>query len=166
MKKIVLLMMVTLSLFAGVKVGDKAIDFKLKTLDGTKSYTLKSFHNRVILLNVWASWCSGCKAEMPEFFHLQKRLGRDFQIVAVSIDKDPNDAKAFLKAVESRVGFKTPFVALSDTKKSTARNYRCVAMPSSYLIDKKGVVRDVIVGSLNAEDIIELESEIKKLERE
>lgn len=163
MKKIILLLALCMSLFAGVSVGDKAKDFNLKTLDASQNYTLNSFKGDVLLLNVWASWCGGCKEEMPEFYKLQKRYKTGFKIVTVSIDKDSSDAKNFLSAVEQKVGIKTPFITLANGTKSVAKEYRCVAMPSSYLIDKKGVVRDVIVGSLNANDIKELEVTIHKL---
>lgn len=163
MKKIIVLISLALSLFAGVSEGDKAVAFNLPTLDNSKNYSMSDFKGEVVLLNLWASWCSGCKEEMPEFFKLQKEYKSGFKIVAVSIDKDAADAKKFLNSVEGEVGFATPFISLHDVSKKLPKAYRAVAMPSSYLIDKNGVIKLVIVGSLNNKEIEELKQEINKL---
>jgi peroxiredoxin len=163
MKKILLVVIaLSIGLFAGVSEGDKALGFNLKSLNG-KSYSMNSFKGKVVLLNLWASWCSGCKKEMPEFYKLQKSMGRNFKIVAVSIDKNSADAKLFLASVNKKTHMKTPFVVLHNPSKSLAKAYKAQAMPSSYLIDKKGIIRAVIVGSLNHNDIVQLKAEIKKL---
>lgn len=163
MKKILLIITLALSLYAGVGEGEKAVAFNLKTLDGSSSYKMSDFKGEVVLLNLWASWCRGCKKEMPEFFELQKEYKSGFKIVTVSVDKDLSKSKKFLNSVEKKVGYKTPFVSLYDGKKTLARAYGAMAMPSSYLIDKKGVVRAVIVGSLNSDDIQELKKQIDSL---
>ena len=163
MKKILLVVIaLSIGLFAGVSEGDKALGFNLKSLNG-KSYSMNSFKGKVVLLNLWASWCSGCKKEMPEFYKLQKSMGRNFKIVAVSIDKNSADAKSFLASVNKKTHMKTPFVVLHNPSKSLAKEYKAQAMPSSYLIDKKGIIRAVIVGSLNHNDIVQLKAEIRKL---
>jgi len=163
MKKVLLVVMaLSIGLFAGVSEGDKALGFNLKSLNG-KSYSMNSFKGKVVLLNLWASWCSGCKKEMPEFYKLQKSMGRNFKIVAVSIDKNSADAKSFLASVNKKTHMKTPFVVLHNPSKSLAKAYKAQAMPSSYLIDKKGIIRAVIVGSLNHNDIVQLKAEIRKL---
>jgi thiol-disulfide isomerase/thioredoxin len=162
MKKILLIVMIiSINLF-GANEGDKALPFNLKSLSG-KSYSMNSFKGKVVLLNLWASWCSGCKKEMPEFYKLQKSMGSKFKIVAVTIDKNSADAKSFLASVNKKTHMKTPFVVLHNPSKSLARAYKAQGMPSSYLIDKKGIIRAVIVGSLNHNDIVQLKAEIKKL---
>lgn len=163
MKVLLLFLTLSLSVFAGVSEGDKAINFTLKSLDGKKTYTMKSFKGKVVLLNLWASWCKGCKKEMPEFFHLQKSMGSSFKIVTINVDDTPAKGLKFLKSVEAKTGMKTPFVSLQNPSKSIAKAYGARAMPSSYLIDKKGIIRAVIVGSLNASDISQLKKEINKL---
>ena len=165
MKKLLLLITLTLSLFGGgIGVGDKAADFTLKTLDGTKSYTMQDFRGKVVLLNIWASWCSGCKKEMPEFFAFEKAHGDKISIVTISIDANAQDAKAFLKGISEEVGYTTPFVALHNPSKSMAKTYRCMGMPSSYLIDKNGMVQKVIVGSVEKAQLEELLDVAKKLQ--
>ena len=163
MKKIIILIALAVSLFGGISKGDKAVDFNLQTLDATKSYKLSSFKGEVVLLNLWASWCGGCKKEMPEFFKLQKEYKNGFKIITVSIDKDCKDSIDFMSSVEKSTGYKIPFVSLYDPKKTLARAYGARGMPSSYLIDKNGIVQLVMVGSLSHSDIAELKIEIDKL---
>ena len=164
MKKIVLLITLVFNLYAsGISEGDKACEFNLETLDKSKSFKMSDFKGEVVLLNLWASWCRGCKKEMPEFFELQREYKNGFKIVTVSIDKKSSKSKEFLKDVEKSLGYKTPFVCLYDAKKILPKAYGAVAMPSSYLIDKKGIVKSVIVGSLDSDDIQKLKLEIDKL---
>ena len=163
MKKILLVIMaLSIGLFASVGEGDKALPFNLKSLSG-KSYSMNSFKGKVVLLNLWASWCGGCKKEMPEFYKLQKSMGRNFKIVAVTIDKNSADAKSFLRSVNKKTHMRTPFVVLHNPSKSLARAYKAEGMPSSYLIDKNGVLRAVMVGSLTHDDMVDLVKEIEKL---
>jgi len=160
MRNILLHLLLTLSLFAEVNVGDKAPNFSLKTLDGKKTYTMKDFKGKVVLLNLWASWCKGCKKEMPEFISLQKETPRDFRIVAVSLDDSKEKAEGFLSTLKQEI----PFLVLHDSKKELAKAYDCSAMPSSYLIDKDGTIRQMIIGSLDRDEIKTLQKEIKQLQ--
>jgi len=163
MKILLLFLTLGLHLYAGISEGDKAPNFTLKTLDGKKIYSMKNFKGEVVLLNLWASWCKGCKKEMPEFVALQKSYKKGFKLVTVNLDDSPEKAEKFLASVEKKTGMKIPFISLYDPKKSLAKAYQCSAMPSSYLIDKQGKIRNIIVGSLNADEIEQLKLEINKL---
>jgi len=163
MKTIFVFLALGLQLFAGISEGDPAVDFNLHTLDGKKSYSMKSFKGQVVLLNLWASWCKGCKKEMPEFFDLQKSYKNGFKIVAVSIDDKAQKSVDFLQSVEKKKKMKTPFTVLHDPNKSLPKAYHAAGMPASYLIDKEGVVRLMIIGSLNESEIEQLKLEIDKL---
>ena len=166
MKKILLILLLSvISINAkAIQENDKAINFRLKTIDGKKRHSLKQFKGRVVLLNLWGSWCRGCKKEMPAFYRLQKEYNRKkFRVLAVSIDRKKRTARKFLRRIERKTHMKTPFIVLHDPRKSVARKYGAQGMPSTYLIDKKGIVRLAIIGSLNDEDMKELKLEIDKL---
>jgi len=163
MKRILLFFVLGVSLYAGVSIGDQAKDFNLKTLDAKKSLSLKSFKGEVVLLNLWASWCKGCKKEMPEFVALQNSYKKGFKLITVNVDDDPKKAQKFLASVEKKTGQKIPFITLQNPSKSVAKDYQCAAMPSSYLIDKEGKIRNIIVGSLNEDEIEQLKTEINQL---
>ena len=100
---------------------------------------------------------------MPAFFELQKAYGSGFRIVAVGIDNEERASRRFLESVETRLGYKTPFVTVYDPDKRLPRAYGAIGMPSSYLIDRQGVVRRVIVGSLDSDGIAELRHAIDAL---
>jgi len=155
----ILFFMLTFDLFAGVKVGDKAPEFTLKTLDGKKTHTMKDFKGKVVLLNLWASWCKGCKKEMPAFISLQKNNKKGFALLAVSLDNSKDKAIHFLSTLKQKI----PFTVLHDSKKNLANAYSCSAMPSSYLIDKNGIIKQVIIGSLDSNDMKVLQDEIHGL---
>ena len=151
------------SWLCSASIGDKAIDFTLQTVDDKKTHSLSEYKGKVILLNIWASWCKGCKKEMPSFNRLESQVGKGFKLITVSVDDSEMKAKAFLDKVKIQTKKPLGFLALYDATKSVAKAYACQAMPSSYLIDKKGVIQEVIVGSLNDNEIQQLVKKIKTL---
>jgi len=147
-----------------IQEGDKAINFRLKTIDGKKRYSLNQFKGEVVLLNLWGSWCKGCKKEMPSFYRLQKEYdGKKFRILAVNIDKKIRNIHKFLRKIEKKTNIKTPFLVLQDRTQIVPKKYHVYAMPSSYLIDKEGIIRLIIIGSLNETEVNQLKIEINKL---
>jgi len=150
---------------ASVKKGENAIDFSLPDLyEAGKTHKMTDFKGEIVLLNIWASWCSGCKAEMPEFFHLQKAFeGKKFKIVTVSVDSDSAKSIKFLGKIEEKTGMKTPFVSIWNEDKSLADAYGVRGMPTSYLIDKEGKVIRPIIGSFSKKSIEALQAEINAL---
>lgn len=105
-------------------------------LDGEgKKVSLKDWRGKMILLNLWATWCAPCREEMPALERLQKSLGSDkFQVVALAVDKAGLDgARKFLKdnGIEALKLYADP----------TARNgtqLKVIGMPTSILIDAEG----------------------------
>jgi len=162
MKHIILTFIATLALY-GVGEGDQAPDFTLSSLDGTSTDSLKAHRGEVVLLNLWASWCKGCKKEMPEFVALQKSYKKGFKLITVNLDNSPPKAQKFLHHIENKTGSKIPFVTLIDPTKRVAKAYQCAALPSSYLIDKNGMIKQVTIGSLDTDDIQLLKKEINAL---
>jgi len=121
-------------------IGSNAPDFALKDLDG-RNVTFSSFRGKTILLNFWATWCPYCRQERASLNNLYKKFkSRDFQIVAVSVDRSVSKVKKFL--------IKNPaeFVILSDTEREAAAPYNVTGLPTSYLIDREGVIRHKYVG--------------------
>lgn len=164
MKRLLMIIMLGTSVFGAISEGENAAEFTLKTLDGAQKHSMDEFKGDVVLLNLWASWCDGCREEMPEFFKLQNEYKSGFKVVAVSIDKKEDASAKFIRGVEEELKMQNPMVMLYDPQKKLAKAYGAVAMPSSYLIDKNGVVRRVIVGSLHAEEIDALKREIDQLQ--
>lgn len=105
--------------------------------------TLESMKGQVLLVNLWATWCPPCIAELPALDLLQARL-RDagLKVVPVSMDRKPvAEIAAFLEA--RKVEQMELYV---DTDREIARKWAFEALPVSYLIDREGQVIDVFMG--------------------
>ena len=105
-------------------------------LDGTgKERTLKDWRGKVVVLNLWATWCAPCRKEMPGLDRLQGQLGSDkFEVVAVSADKTGIEgAKKFLDQVkaEKLAIYTDPGVRITSTLK-------VIGMPATIVIDREG----------------------------
>ncbi len=100
-----------------------------------KDVTLKAFEGRVVLLNLWATWCAPCRKEMPGLNALQKEMGgSDFQVVALSLDlKGLAASEAFLKEVGADA------LALYIDEDATALDaLQAPGLPTTLLIDRQG----------------------------
>lgn len=137
--------------FAGVPApGQPAPDFVLPGLLDAETLSLKDLRGKVVLLNIWASWCTSCKEEMEDLASIEEQYGpRGFALVAINIDNAPSSAVDFLKRFESRTKKKPGFILLYDKDKTVSKDYRQRSMPTSYLIDREGIVRKAYPGSFS-----------------
>jgi peroxiredoxin len=125
-----------------------AADFALRDAAG-KEANLKQYKGKVVLLDFWATWCTGCKQEIPWFVEFQQKFGaRGFAVVGVSLDEGGWDVlKPFLA--------KTPVpyrMLLGDD--AIARQYGIDNMPDTFLIDRKGRVAAAYrAGLVDKEDV-------------
>ena len=136
--------------------GSKAPAIALKDFAG-KDFAWSSLSGKVVLVDFWASWCAPCKQELPVLEALYKKYkGRGFEIIGVNQDEDRGNAEKFLR--------RSPlsFVVLHDAQRAVAAAYAPQKMPSSYLIDRRGLVRYVHAG-FKASDAEQLEKEIRGL---
>lgn len=144
------------------------VDFKLPHLeDPAKTTSLSDFRGQVVLLNLWASWCTGCRKEMTEFITLQKEFRqKKFAVVAVNLDDQKGRALSFLKKYAQAEGQKIGFLTLYDKDKSLADRLNPTAFPASYLIDVSGNLVKSYVGSISDKDLPLLRREIDALLKE
>ena len=144
---------------AGFAVGPGAIapDFHLPPFSGTQPLSLSNYRGKVVLVDFWASWCSPCRQSLPLYTGLQADFPvADFAILAVGLDEDVADARAFLREHPVK------YVALQDPKGDVAQAFGLKGMPSSYLIDRQGIVRYAHAG-FEPTDIDALKREIAEL---
>jgi thiol-disulfide isomerase/thioredoxin len=108
-------------------------DFSFDAAGGTKS--LQDFAGKVVLLNIWATWCVPCREEMPALDKLEAKLGgQDFAVVAVNIDKGGAEkAASFLK--ETGV---THLPLYTDPTGKLFATLKAVGMPTTLIVDRKG----------------------------
>jgi peroxiredoxin len=137
--------------------GATAPDFRLMPFSGTQPVSLSGYRGKVVLVDFWASWCSPCRQSLPLYNGLRADFAAsDFAILAVGLDEDTADARAFLR--EHLV----KYVALQDPKGDVAQAFGLKGMPSSYLIDRQGIVRHAHAG-FEPGDIDALKHEIATL---
>jgi thiol-disulfide isomerase/thioredoxin len=126
-----------------VSVGEEAPNFKLKTIDG-KTVQLSDFRGQGVLLNFWASWCGPCKAEMPFIEEAKKENIKGVKIIAVNIRETPLVVRQYFNRHH------LDFTTLLDRKGEVTETFNIDKIPSSYLIDKNGVVVKKVIGPMTS----------------
>jgi len=124
-----------------VKAGKKAPVFSLEDLSGKKS-ELKQYRGKVVFLNFWATWCGPCKEEMPSMEELSKKFKeKDFVFLAISVDY------AGIKPVKEFIEkYRYTFPVLIDPKCKTLDLFEVKGIPTTFLVDKKGIIIGKAVG--------------------
>ncbi|HZO31042.1 MAG TPA: TlpA disulfide reductase family protein, partial [Chloroflexota bacterium] len=122
-------------------IGQVAPPLRLPLVGGGEM-DLGGFRGRVILLNFWATWCEPCKAEMPVFERAQQQY-RDRGLVVLGVDFQERDEE--ITAFLSQVG--VTFPSLVDRTGEVTRQWRATGLPTTFLIDRQGIIRDVRVGA-------------------
>lgn len=119
-----------------------APDFTLGTLDGS-TITLSDLEGQVILINFWATWCPPCRKEMPALQQINNQYQeRGFTVLAVNLRQETAQVSPFVKDLG------LTFPVLLDLDGQVARRYRVRALPTTFLVDRSGVIRETIVGQL------------------
>jgi len=148
------LLIISLNLFSQMRQGQNAADLSLPDLTG-KMVSLSEFKGKVVLLDFWASWCGPCRHNNPRLVKLYNKYhDKGLEIYGVSLDED---MKSWKKAVHSD---KLSWVQVIDDKgweATSIATYGIDFIPSSFLIDRNGVIR-----TINAEGS-ELENSVKDL---
>lgn len=131
------------------KAGDRAGDLTLRDKNG-KTVTLKSLRGKVVVLDFWASWCGPCKKELPALDKLARTYkdeGARVVVVAVNIDKERAKADRFLKTAGI-----SALTSLYDPSGASAGTYDLPTMPTSFVIDGKGIIRHVHAGFTSGDE--------------
>lgn len=133
-----------------LRIGSPAPDFGLQGLDGSP-ISLRSFRGRPAWINFWATWCTPCRAEMPELVTVAAEArGRGIEMVAVDVAESPNDVSAYL-----RQGDYTSLRVALDPDGRVAAAYRVYGLPTHIFIDSEGIVRNINVGAMSADGMRE-----------
>jgi thiol-disulfide isomerase/thioredoxin len=126
---------------AGVAVGQVAPPVVLPQLAGAGDISLESLRGKVVYLDFWASWCGPCRISFPILNQLRKELGpKGFEVLAVNVDEVESDANNFLSEVP------VDFLIVRDPTATTPQTFGILGMPTGYLIDKQGTVREIHQG--------------------
>lgn len=115
---------------------------QLPDLEG-RLHDLQDYRGEVVLINFWASWCPPCVYEMPSMQRLEDRLREQgFRILAVNVGESEETIRDFLERVA------TEFIILLDPEKESLRDWRAMAYPTSYIVDREGRLRYSLFGAI------------------
>jgi peroxiredoxin len=133
-----LIVALSLSNASSAGVDQAAPKCQAPTLKEQKPLDLPSYRGKVVYMDFWASWCPPCRTSFPLLNALHNELqGRGFEVIAVNVDENREDLMHFIEQVP------VDFTIAADPDGECPQAYDVVAMPSSYLIDKQGIIRYV-----------------------
>lgn len=134
-----------------VAPGRAAPNFSAFDLEGTER-SFDDYRDKVLLVNIWATWCPPCREEMPSMQRLYQEIGDDrFEILAISIDAPFGETDPFGRVGGDLVAYGDSlgitFTLLHDPSGRVQRTFQTTGVPESFVIDEKGVVYKKISGS-------------------
>ena len=131
-----------------VEVGAPAPSYRTASLDGD-SVSLVAQRGKVVLLNVWATWCHPCRDEIPELRAIQARYeARGLELIGVSVDADGSDdaIRAFMK------DFQMTYPIWRDPDERVSAQFLVLGVPATFLIDREGVLQWRKTGPIQPND--------------
>jgi thiol-disulfide isomerase/thioredoxin len=139
----VVLVIKILPQIALVGVGSRAPEFHAIDLKSGGPRTLADYRGKVLLINIWATWCEPCRAEMPAIERLHHLVtDTAFRIVSVSIDKaDSGSVMAFAR------DFGLTFPILQNQSGDIQDIYQTTGVPESFVVDRNGVIMKKVIGA-------------------
>jgi cytochrome c-type biogenesis protein len=120
-----------------VALGQLVPEYRAVSIEGD-SVSLSGQRGKVVLLNVWATWCHPCRAEIPELLVLyDKYKPRGLELVGVSVDANGSDdaIRSFMK------NFRMTYPVWRDPDERVSAEFRLVGVPATFLIDRSGTLR-------------------------
>lgn len=127
-----------------IEVGSTAPDFQARAVDGDRAMrTMADYRGKVVVLNVWGTFCLPCIVEMPTFERLKQEIAdTNLQIVAVSIDwaVGPDSVRAFARNLG------VTFDILHDSTRAIDQAYQITGYPETFVIAKDGTIRKKWIG--------------------
>jgi cytochrome c biogenesis protein CcmG, thiol:disulfide interchange protein DsbE len=140
--------------------GFLAPDFTLDLLGG-EQVQLSDLRGKVVMVNLWASWCPPCRAEMPAIENVYRTYkDKGFEVLAINITYQDGEAEAAAFAQD----YGLTFPILLDRTGAVSNRYLLRAMPSTFFIDRQGVIRSVVIGGPMSEAVIQ--SKVEELLKE
>lgn len=132
------------------KVGDTAVDFKLKTTEGEVIHLYELTKEKGVIINFWGTWCKPCREEMP---HLSEANdlgdGSDYEIITVNISENKQQINQFLNSLDEEVNLRMAM----DSDRSVTKAYNVGPLPTTIAVDKNNKIVKKQEHQLTQEDI-------------
>ncbi|MFW5996115.1 MAG: TlpA family protein disulfide reductase [Halanaerobiaceae bacterium] len=132
----------------GTETGEQAPNFTLENLEG-EEVSLDDYRGEKIFLNFWATWCPPCKSEMPDIQKLHED-NENITILTINLQENKNQAETYLQQND------LSFPVLLDTEGEAGNKYLVRSIPTTYIIDKEGIIKDQHIGAMNYETMTEI----------
>ena len=131
------------------RVGQQAPDFQLQNLDG-QSISLKEFKDKPVLINFWATWCGPCVYEMPFLQEIHNEWsGKGLVLLAINKGESPATVSSFLQDQNLSIP------VLLDTEQTVSQRYNVFGIPTTFFVDKDGIIQEKIIGAFQSKEQIE-----------
>lgn len=134
--------------------GFQAPDFELETLDGV-TVKLSDLRGQAVIINLWATWCPPCRAEMPALQKVYEEHQERVEVLAVNATNQ-DDLDAVQEFTQS---YELTFPILLDKNGIVAKSYQLRSLPTSYFVDPEGLIQKVVIGGPMSEALLQIRIE-------
>lgn len=139
-----------------IAVDKESPDFTLKNLAG-ENVSLSDYRGKIVLINFWATWCYWCDIEMPDLQKLDKE-NDDIVVLAVNVGEDKETVEKYIE----EGGY--DFQVVLDEEGEVSVTYLVGSFPTSYFVDKEGILLGGVPGAMNYEQMTAILEDIRKSE--
>lgn len=134
---------------SGTGIGNLAPDFQLMDMEG-QNVTLSNLRGSPVIMNFWASWCSPCRQEMPFLQQIYEDWNnKGVILLTINLRETPSEIMQFMQSNS------LSFPVLLDADASVTQNYNVVGIPTTFFVDKDGVIQAKKLGPFNSKAEIE-----------
>jgi cytochrome c biogenesis protein CcmG/thiol:disulfide interchange protein DsbE len=137
-------------------IGAPAPTFELPSRSGDGKVALAESSGKVVIVDFWATWCEPCRDSFPVYQRMVDKFGGKLVVIGVSVDEEPDGIAKFAADTGAK------FDLVWDEGQVLSERYKPPTMPTSYILDKNGVVRFVHAGFKSGDDA-QIESEVSSL---
>jgi thiol-disulfide isomerase/thioredoxin len=130
--------------------------------DGKEKKFSEFVKGKIVLLNFWGTWCPPCRREIPDLVEVANEgENKDFVVVGITLERDIENAETNVKEFAKQKGIK--YLNIIDKDQSIARAYGGInAVPTTFIIDKKGKIVETLVGARMKQDFIDAINRARK----
>lgn len=131
----------------------EAPDFTLKNLQG-EEVSLSDYRGKIVLINFWATWCTWCDKEMPDLQRLDNE-NDDLVVLAVDVMEDKKKVEKYIEEG------KYEFEVVLDEDGEVSQTYLVSGFPTSYFVDKDGILLGGVPGAMTYDDMVRILESIR-----